>query len=75
VLLLLDHSFAECHSQAGGEEQVVILQSFKRLAHIAVTESDLPAEPVFDFGGGCGIELQTIVAGVRDIGKNTKLLR
>src|SRR5215469_801211 len=55
------------HAKPRGEYQVVPLQTRRRVADIAVGERELPAQPILQLRRQGGIELETILAGVREV--------
>ena len=73
-MLVLEHTLTKCQSEAGGKNQIIVLQAEDRSAYVVVTKGDLPAEPIFELGRSGGIELHTVGPGVTEIGKDAELL-
>src|SRR5580700_9218664 len=69
----LEDSFTECQTQAGGKNHVVLLKAGEGVAQVAIAVGDLPTEPVFQLGGGGGVELEAVTARVRDVREQAKL--
>ena len=69
----LEHRLAECQADAGGKKQVIGLESGERIAVVAIAIGDLPAEPVFQLGCDRDVELEAVVAGVRDVRVDAEL--
>src|SRR5271155_4910136 len=69
----LEHGLAECQAHAGGKEQVVLLEAGKWIAEKTIAVSDLPTEPVFQFGRRSSVELKAVGASLRDVRVNAEL--
>src|SRR5579884_2277688 len=55
-------SAGEGHSQAGAEQDVVLLEPRKGITQQAVAHRELPAEPLPEGGHGRGVEIHSVVA-------------
>src|SRR5580692_4553586 len=69
----LERPLPECQAHASGKNQVVLLQAGEGVAQVAIAIGELPTEPIFQLGGGGGVELEAVTAGVRDVGVQAKL--
>src|ERR1700676_5262244 len=69
----LERALAECQAHAGGKNQVVLLEAGEGVAQVAIAVGNLPTEPVLQLGGGRSVELEAVVASVRDVGVDAEL--
>lgn len=70
----LKHTLPECQAHTGRKNQVILREAGKRVAQVPVTVGDLPAQPVLELRSRGGIELEAVIAGVGQIGKQAELL-
>src|SRR5262249_55007605 len=74
LCVLLEGSVAEGEAQTSREQHVVLLESWQRIAEVAIAIGDLPSEPVFNLGGSSGVELHAKFAAVGKVGEQRQLL-
>src|SRR5690242_10505389 len=63
---------AECDAHAGGEQQIVALQSIDRVGDVTIAGVDLPAEHLVDLGDRGGIEDNSVLAQIAQVGIELK---
>jgi len=55
--------------QSGGELNIVLLASRRRVGHVDISKGVLPAQPLTDLGDRAKVKGRTIFAGVVQIGE------
>src|SRR5580692_5944866 len=69
----LEHRLAKCQAHARGKNQVICFEPRERIADVAVAIGHLPTEPVLQLGGNRGVELEAVIASVRDVWVDAEL--
>src|SRR6267378_2115835 len=69
----LENSFAKRQPQSGREQQIIALQSERRVGDVSVAESHLPAKPGVELRCGVGIKCHPVIPGRAEIREKREL--